>query len=263
MQEAKSELRKIGDLPIAFKVALAGCAILSLIEVLVLFQQLAVVKIDSGLATLVGAIVGLCVVAWQTGQGFKNLIRSQENQAQIAREARLHQAELEQEAMGRQQQQDRATLLGSLRAEIASLFGAVTDAQKHVWTLALIAKAIKKSGQSPSTKVIALHTFEAPVFKASISNLGILGANLGADVIRVLSKANGKEVKFQQEIALPHDVVITLYEGNHAALEKWASDLYHVAMRIRAAEDGTPDPGTLVETQDERYAELKPKIPDP
>jgi hypothetical protein len=30
-----------------------------------------------------------------------------------------------------------------------------------------------------------------------------------------------------------------------------------VAMRIRAEEDGTPDPGTLGDTQEKRYAQLK------
>jgi heme A synthase len=41
-------------------------------------------KIDPGLATLLGAVIGFSVVAWQARAGFQNLIRSQENQARKA-----------------------------------------------------------------------------------------------------------------------------------------------------------------------------------
>jgi hypothetical protein len=191
---------------------------------------------------------------------FRNLVRSQENQALIEREARLHQAQLEEEAEARKEQKYKAALLGALRAEIASLFGAVTDAQNHVSTLILLEQFLKQSGQPPTTKTIALRTLETPVFKANISNLGVLGAYLGADIIKVLSRANGKDLKIEQAQPMPHDAVITIYEGNRSSLRKWGSDLYHVAMRIIAYEDGTPDPGTLIETQNKRYEQLEELI---
>jgi len=249
--------QKLRDLPFALKMALGGCIVLSALELFVLFQQFAGLKIDSGVATLFGAILGLGIVGWQTSRGFQNLIRSQENQSRIEREARLHRAELEQAAEARTEEKQRSALLGALRAEIAYLFGAVTDAAGHVHVIIAIEKALIQRGRPSSTKAITLHSFEAPVFNANISALGLIGAYLGADIIKVLSRANGKEVKITQDEPMPHDVVLMLYEGNLSSLRKWASDLHHVALRILSYENGTHDPGTLSVTEQSRYAELK------
>jgi hypothetical protein len=51
--------------------------------------------IDQGVATLIGAILGLGIVAWQARLGFTNLIRSQEHRADIEAKARNHQHELD------------------------------------------------------------------------------------------------------------------------------------------------------------------------
>jgi hypothetical protein len=165
-------------------------------------------KIDPGIATLFGAVIGLSVVAWQARIGFQNLIKSQENQARLEREGRIHRAELEQHAEARIEERRRADLLGALRAEIAYLFRAVSEAERHVLGMIMIQKAIMKRDMPLSTKVIALHSFDAPVFKANIPNLGLIGAYLGADIINVLSRANGKEVKFTTEQPMPHEAVL-------------------------------------------------------
>jgi hypothetical protein len=44
-------------------------------------------KIDPGTATLSGAIIGLAIIGRQTRRGFANLIRSQNNQAELDRDA--------------------------------------------------------------------------------------------------------------------------------------------------------------------------------
>ncbi len=214
-------------------------------------------KIDQGFATLCGAVVGLSVVAWQARVGFQNLIKSQVNQARIERDARMHQAELDDAADDRAQQKKMAALLGALRAEIVYLLGAVSDAENNIYAMIQIEKALMASNRPPSTKTIALHSFTAPVFQANISNLGLISANLGADIIKVLSRANGKDIKIERDEPMPHDIALMIYEGNHRVLQKWRFDLYHVAMRIRAAEESTPDPGTLLETQEQRYKELR------
>jgi hypothetical protein len=46
-----------------------------------------------------------------------------------------------------------------------------------------------------------------------------------------------------------------LYVGMAASMEEWWADLCHVAMRIRAREESTPDPGTLMEDQTRRRQE--------
>lgn len=165
-------------------------------------------------------------------------------------------AELQKAAEERAEQKNTATLLAALRAEIAYLIGSVSQAENHVYGLIQIEKALKAAHRPSTSKKIVLHSFTAPVFQANISNLGILGAYLGADIITVLSRANGKEIAIEKEEPMPHDVVLMIYEGNYKYLQKWRYDLYHVAMRIRVQEEGTPDPGTLVETQEKRYAEL-------
>jgi hypothetical protein len=239
---------------IAFVGSLALLAFDSLMFVTIAFSSSS--KIDPGIATLCGAVIGLSVIAWQAGVGFQNLIKSQENQARIEREGRLHRAELEQEAEARVIERRRTDLLAALRAEIVALFGALSMAAYHVRNLIMIEKALQRTGKPSQTKLIRLNSFEAPVFTANISNLGLLGANLGADVISVCSLANGKEVKFEHEQPMPHDMVLMIYQGNLRSLEKWQSDLHHVAMRILANENNTADPGTLIETQDKRYAEI-------
>jgi len=75
-------------------------------------------KVDPGLATLIGAIVGFSIVAYQARAGFMNLIRSQENQAKLEREARVHQMELDEEARKIVEVAERKTLMAALRAEL-------------------------------------------------------------------------------------------------------------------------------------------------
>jgi hypothetical protein len=46
-----------------------------------------------------------------------------------------------------------------------------------------------------------------------------------------------------------------LYAGLENAMREWREDLCHVALRIRAREEGTLDPGTLLEAQIKRKQE--------
>lgn len=253
------DLRQVIKLPpvvmMAFVASIALLGFDALLFIAIALSQNS--KLDPGIATLCGAVIGLSVVAWQAGVGFKNLIKSQENQAEIERVARLHRAQLEEAAEERKVVKDRAALLGALRAEIAYLYGSVTDAENYVTGLIMMEKAIIQRGLPSNTKAIALNTFDAPVFRANVSNLGLIGAYLGADIIKVLSRANGKEIKISLDQPMMHDVVLMIYEGNKSSLRKWGSDLHHVAMRILSYENNTADPGTLIETQEVRYAALK------
>jgi hypothetical protein len=213
MSLARKLIQQAEQLPFVAKLAFV-CSLGLLAFDLVVLTTLALsasTKIDPGLATLVAAVAGFGIIAWQTGKGFSNLIRSQENQAVIEREARLHRAELERAAEERKTEQDKAALLGALRAETAYLFGEVSNAERHVMGLVTIQKALVHRGLPPTAKALALHTFDAPVFKANISKLGLLGAYLGADIIKVLSKANGKEIKFTLDQPFPHEVSFGLH----------------------------------------------------
>src|SRR5262249_16072666 len=58
---------------------------------------------------------------------------------------------------------------------------------------------------------------------------------------------------------ISNEMLAKLYIGMAATMEEWWADLYHVAMRIRAREEGTPDPGTLMEDQTKRRQEKAKK----
>jgi hypothetical protein len=252
-------LQQVNALAPILKLVLVAAIGLFVLDVLLLAGVLlsSTYKIDPGVGTLTGAVIGLSVVAWQARTGFDNLIKSQENQARIERDAREHSAELDRVSEERKTQNDRAVLLAALRAEIAYLFGQVTDAERHIRGLLFLEQALIRQQSPSTTKIIALHSFDAPISKANVPHLGMLGANLGADIIKVLSRANDKEIKFSVEQPMPHDVVLMIFQGNLTSLRKWSSDLYHAAMRIRAYEDNTKDPGTLTETEAERYKDVK------
>jgi hypothetical protein len=82
-----------------------------------------------------------------------------------------------------------------------------------------------------------------------------LGPSLAADVIIVLSVADGKSQDFQTTSPLTMEFIANTLYGQHARkMKRWREDLFHVAMRIRAVEEGTPDPGTLTATFTARRA---------
>ena len=91
--------------------------------------------------------------------------------------------------------------------------------------------------------VAALWAVDAPIFKANISKLGMLGASIAADVVLVASKAKGGEpTKIKSETQYSHDILATIYKGNEEVMTDWRQDLLHVASRLRSIRDGTPDP---------------------
>lgn len=88
---------KPADYPFWFRVLLVTTLFLFVLNVFFFSGPLAAFlpwanSIGSGLATLIGSVIGLSVIAFQTRQGFKNLIASQEHRADKEREARADQA---------------------------------------------------------------------------------------------------------------------------------------------------------------------------
>jgi len=250
------QAEEIAKLPLILKVALGSALGLFVFDVLLLSTIVfsGSFKIDPGIATFTGAIIGLCVIAWQTGAGFKNLIRSQENQSKLEREARLHQAEIEQNAKITEERWKRAQLLSALRSEIVYLLGLSHDAQKISAGLVDVYREYARRGTQKVSAPIPRNSFDAPVYKPNISNLGLLGVSLGADVVTVLSFADGKTRDFVSSQPVANDFIADLYEADALLLKDWGQDLFHVAMRIRATEEENPDPGTLRETEAARRA---------
>jgi hypothetical protein len=129
--------------------------------------------------------------------------------------------------------------------------GQASAAQKWAASLSMITKALVQGKSVSTTKEMKTTSFEAPIYKANIAKLGLLGVSLAADVIMVCSVAK-EGVVMKLENAIPNEMLATIYENNASSLLDWHADLYHVAMRIRAEEEGTPDAGTLLEAREKR-----------
>jgi hypothetical protein len=200
--------------------------------------------IDQGVATLIGAILGLGIIAWQTQRGFANLIRSQEHQ---------HRLEIEREQ--RRSDEEKRILMAALRAEIVGLMQQADHAMRNSRMLQSFHEALSKGKARAVVKSFVGPTFEGPVYRANVSKIGLLGASLGGDVVEVMTMTGIKpHVTF--DAPMDHGMIATLHEGLADRLEEWHGELYHVAMRLLAIEGGRPDPGTLLEKQTKRQAIL-------
>ncbi|MCK1734758.1 hypothetical protein IVA79_12500 [Bradyrhizobium sp. 138] len=237
-----------------------GAGVTFLIANIISLLSIGGLKIDPGTATLFGAIIGLCVVAWQTNRGFQNLIRSQENQSRLERQARLHRYELDRAGTQADEDREKRLLLSGLRAEMVSLHKtAFATAQTH-HQFALIYKAMHEHNAPSTMKEWTINGYKTPFYKENISKLGLLGVSLAADVIRVYSMVFDDR-KVVWEKAAPNSVVAVAYAAGAVLAYKFNADLYHVCMRIIAVEEGSSDPGTLAETEEKRHSNL-PKLED-
>lgn len=253
----EKELRRLQSMPRTLWVVLIA-GVTFLLANMVSLLSIGGLKIDPGTATLFGAVIGLCVVAWQTNRGFQNLVRSQENQSRLEREARLHRYELERAGSKDDEEREKRLLLSGLRAEIVSLHSAAfASAQSHQ-QYALLYKAMHEHGAPATIKEFTINGYKAPFYKENISKLGLLNVNLAADIIKVYSMVYDDR-KVVWEKAAPNSVVSVAYGTGAVLAYKFNADLYHVAMRIRSFEEGTADPGTLSKTEAMRHAEL-PKL---
>ena len=210
-------------------------------------------RIDPGVATLIGAVLGLTLVAWQARLGFKNLIQSQEHRANIESDARLEQHALDLQREQLRAAEERRILMAALRAEIEGLHHRASDTMGRARMMQRLHEAFAK-GKAPTVQNSFIGpTFEAPVYQANVSKIGLLGPSLGGDVVKVMSVTSVKQVHMTFDPPMPHEMVATLYEGVADRMHEWQGELHHVAMRL-AVEEGTPDPGTLTETRREREA---------
>jgi hypothetical protein len=208
-------------------------------------------KLDPGIVTLLGAIIGLGIVGWQARVGFNHLIRSQENQAALERDARLHQYELDRAAQEGEQAGQRKTLIAALRAEVFYLSLKAGEARRWAITMTALQEVAVEEGFPNTTTKISMYSFDAPVFKTNISQLGLLGASLAADVVAVCSRATPSLVA-EFDKPPPARMIAGLYAAHQKELENWEQDLVHVGRRLQAAEEGTPDLEQLVLVQARR-----------
>jgi hypothetical protein len=209
------------------------------------------------LATLVGAIIGLSVVAWQTRRGFRNLIASQEHRAAIERDARADQARIQREIAAEQLDREKMALAAALTGELFSLWHQIEDA-----TIIPKAQSIMLAGaQGTREAMLPIFRIRVPIYEANISKLGLLGSSLAGDVARVFSRATISSSTSPDEQKTPRmDVKIykAIIDGFVQSNSEWLEDISYVIKRLSALERGTSDdPGPLYLLEQERERKRK------
>ena len=134
------------------------------------------------------------------------------------------------------------------------------DVRENLFNVKMFAEMHKsyiKGHIQNQTKGISFKSHDAPYFKANIPNLGVLGPSLGADIIKVLSRADGRPHLYAKDVVLSNETLLTMYDGNADALMNWRDELAHVAARIHAVVHDLPDPGSLASTAKQRKETMK------
>lgn len=91
--------------------------------------------------------------------------------------------------------------------------------------------------------LIPINKMEIPVYETKISQMGLLGASLAADLSEIYSTITFKTAQLDQKF--PIHMIITLEENIIRMAPALDQDILHVCNRLQAFELGHPDPGTL------------------
>ena len=101
-------------------------------------------RMDLGVAILIGAIAGLGIVGWQARLGFANLIRSQEHRAAIEMYARNQQQLLARQLEEQRIAEELRVLMAALRAEIVRLRAEINRLRAELGVSGKLPFAIRK-----------------------------------------------------------------------------------------------------------------------
>jgi hypothetical protein len=247
------EVVDLKGLPTTMKIILAACLVLTLFSasmgILLMFSY--GFKLDPGIATLTGSIIGLGIIAYQARLGFANLTRSQANQAQLDREARVHKAELDEQAAAAKERNDRALLLAAIRAELIGLLTEAHNSTNVMEVFSAMADGMAKSRMPAVKQNFYFPSSNTPIYDANISQIGLLGVSLAGDVIKVMNRAKRKATS-TVDAPMEHALAKNIYDTGAKSYRTWANDIHHVAMRIRSIEEGWKDSGSLYETSEAR-----------
>jgi hypothetical protein len=210
-------------------------------------------SINAGLATLIGSLIGLSILAIQTRIGFRNLIASQEHRAEKERDARADQARIERETRAEETDRDKKALASALAGELLSVWYQLRNA--GIWYKAqeLMLEGLKAAGEKNYSGSLTLTTCPTPVYDANVSKLGLLGSSVAGDVARVFSRVATRSPKPESH-SMMIDAWIKIFKAMADNQDEWLEDVSHVVSRLYALEHGTPLPRPLSELERERQA---------
>lgn len=212
------------------------------------------VDVPPGWATLLGAVIGLSAIAWQTRAGFGNLIKSQEHSAVLDRDARNERARLDREGREHQYQLDtnaREAAKESEKKELAAaLHGELISINRqynNVMQVLLIQEKLFRQMALTGTAIsqdFKLLKISTPVYEANIHRIGLLGPSVAADVAEIYGA-----MSFGFELPAKHldpEMLSILLDGIRQSLSSVNKDALHVNSRLLAIQFGSEDPGPLL-----------------
>src|SRR5262245_40479887 len=169
---------KPADYPFPIRVLLVATLVLFVVNVFFFSAPLSAFfawanSITPGLATLIGSLIGLSVIGWQTRQGFKNLIASQEHRAEKEREARADQARIERDATNEQSEREKKALAAALAGELYALSRQVYNVRGFQALNVAFLKQMERDGVRTKEGSFNVPTFRVPIYEANVEKLGV------------------------------------------------------------------------------------------
>jgi hypothetical protein len=189
------------------------------------------------LATLLAGILGLGMIAWQTKQGFNNLIAAQDHRAELERIARIEQAELAEVAKKTERQQAKDDFATSIIAEMNMLLFEVTSQIRAEYKM--IENMNQLADSSPDGTMIFTKTY-APIFEKNLDKLGMLGSSLASEIVKAYRLLNLNNMP-EKEVFFRLYKKQVLVRKAHA--EHYLARMAHTAERIGLIQTGAEDPG--------------------
>lgn len=217
-----------------------------------LVRHLATESLDEGWVTLVGAVLGLSAIAWQTRRGFSHLISSQRNQAELDREARLEQLHLEREQQEWRERRESKVLSAALRGALIANYQAAINVKLHCSMMSIISKKIAEEHGSRESKIALSFKFDLSIFDVNNSRIGLLGADIAADVSQVFSELRIPE-SYNSDLSIDYKMQAVIYDGVSKGMDNVMEDIMHVTERLRVFESGGSDPGPLSQIKVKRF----------
>jgi len=226
-------------------------AFLAIPTIAKVIEQTAASLNAQSLATIVAALIGFSGVIITTRAGFQNLITSQENQAKREREDREHRASMQEKAKQDEIAHAKSILISSLQAELSMLLDHVHAQESVLYVQKKLMEHAKDDPQLSKQEVaIVKPLYSTPIYDANIDKLGLLGFDLGSDVIKIYSgtKFTADSTKIDPASAF------LLYNAMHTFHLNWSEEIVHVVKRLNWGIGRGSDPGSLYEFRNKRNA---------
>jgi hypothetical protein len=230
--------------------------------------------LPQGWAILIGVIIGLGIIAWQTRIGLRNLLLSQAHQAELDRQASLerarldretreHEAELQARSQEALQRKEALVFAAALRGELMA--AAYQLSSRLIW-LEGVQDILDELAKNPSNRFptpFEIERVATPVYDAHAPRLATIDPSLAADVAQVYAFLCA-EHKWNEPGGRDPKVFKALIEKIHIANSVHLKDIVHVCKRLIAFELSKPDddPGPLTEARKQWSESLSELLED-